>query len=560
MAILSVLLSLPAAGGSGPNPATGVALSGASAPANLPVTVETNPPGLAFTVDGTPCTSSQMFNWSPGSSHTIATTSPQDGGPGTRYTFAHWSDWGDATHTITPSAGETYTASFSTEFLLTVSMGKGGSSVSPPSGWYIMGMPVILSAAAAYGYEFSGWSGSGAGGYSGSANPAMAFMNGPITETALFSQLPPAGPTYQFAANDAETSTTSTSYVGKVSLSFNPPVSEDWVIFGFCEFKCVNVEHATFVQLFVDSTGEGQNTRKPVGVNDYMPFVTVKVKNLPAGPHTMRLMFKTGSTSATAYVRNARICAVRKAALEMWSAAQDSGVPLTSTLTDIVSLYIFPPTTGSYLVISTAEVNATTAVSTDVQTFCNGTLNDEGLIRAADNGDFTTFMSFNYIPNAPAGVFVVHKIAAKKAAADTANHYIRRSRILALRLSGGRFRYAAIASANEQNTTQTTLQQALTSTWTYGANGKWLFLNSARVSNSSTSYSTQVRVQLNNSATCGDQLMKPKHATDLLNYSSIDIRNLTTPRTVDMDYRTTNAAGTAKVKRLRFYGLPLDGQ
>jgi hypothetical protein len=54
--------------------------------------------------------------------------------------------------------------------------------------------------------------------------------------------------------------------------------------------------------------------------------------------------------------------------------------------------------------------------------------------------------------------------------------------------------------------------------------------------------------------------MKPKHTTDLLNYSSIDVRNLTTPRKVDMDFRTTNAAGTATVKRLRFYGLPLDQQ
>jgi hypothetical protein len=67
-------------------------------------------------------------------------------------------------------------------------------------------------------------------------------------------------------------------------------------------------------------------------------------------------------------------------------------------------------------------------------------------------------------------------------------------------------------------------------------------------------------VQLNDTVTCGDQLMKPKHATDLLNYSSIDVRNVTTPRKVDMDFRTTSAAGTAMVKRLRFYGLPLDAQ
>jgi len=367
-------------------------------------------------------------------------------------------------------------------------------------------------------------------------------------------------PTYQVAANDSETSTTSTGYVNKVTLSFTPGAADDWIIFGFCEFKCPNVNYAGFVQLFIDGTGEGQNTRKPVDPTDYMPFITVKVKNLNAAPHTIQLMFKTGGSSAPAYVRNARICAVRKGSLEFVNVARDSGVGLTSALQDIVTLNWTPGTTGNYLVISTAEINATTTVSTDLQTFYNGTLNDEGIIRAADNGDFTTFMSFNYLANAPGGVPIAHKIAAKKAAADTANHYVRRARILALRLSGGRFKYAAIGSGTEQSTVQTAFHQALSTTWTQGVNGKWLFLNSARVNNSSTSCQTEVRVQLNDSVICGQQLMKPKDIMDLLNYSSIDIRSLTTPRMVDMDFRTTNLSGTAKVKRLRFYGLPLDAQ
>jgi len=378
---------------------------------------------------------------------------------------------------------------------------------------------------------------------------------------ALSIGVAPPGPTYQFAANDSETWTTSTGYISRVSLSFTPPAADDWIIFGFCEFRCPNANYATFVQLFIDGAGEGQNTRKPVSTTDYLPFITVKVKNLSAGAHSVQLMFKSGNSSTAAYVRNARICAVRRGSLEFWSVARDSGVPLTSALTDTIALNWTPTATGNYLVISTAEINATTAVSTDVQTFCNGTLNDEGLVRAADNGDFTTFMSFNYLANAAAGVPISHKIAAKKAAPEPANHYIRRARILALRLTGDRFRYAAIASANEQSTTQTAFQQALSATWTCGSSGKWLLLNSARLNNSSIYCQTELRVQLNDIYTCGQQLMKPKHATDLLNYSSIDVRNLAaSPRRVDMDWRTTNTAGTAKVRRLRFYGLPLDAQ
>jgi len=379
---------------------------------------------------------------------------------------------------------------------------------------------------------------------------------------ALSIVVTPPDPSYHFAASDAETSTTSTGYVGKVLLGFTPAAADDWIIFGFCELKSPNVNYSAFVQLFIDGAGEGQITRRPVDPADYVPFVAVKVKNLTAMPHTVKLMYKTSSSAAAAYVRRARICAVRKRSLELWCVAQNSGVPLTSVLADIVTLNWTPSTTGSYLVISTAEVNAATTVSTDVQTFYNGVLNDEGIIRAADNGDFTTFMSLHYLANAPGGVPIVHKISAKKMAADPVNHYIRRARILALRITGGRFRYAAIASANEQTTTQTAWQQALTATCPLQVNGNWLFLNGARMSNSSTTCQTELRTQFNDNASyiCGQQLMKLKNVWDLLNYSSIDVRSLTTPRKVDMDFRTTNTTGTAKVKRLRFYGLPLDGQ
>jgi len=381
----------------------------------------------------------------------------------------------------------------------------------------------------------------------------------PATATrALSITVIPSGPTYHFATSDAETSTTSTSFTGKVTLSFTPPAQDDWIVFGFCEFKCPNVNYATFVQLFIDGAGEGQNTRKPVNPTDYLPFITVKVKTLSAGPHTMQLKYRSGNASAAAFIRRARICAVRKAALEFWNVAQDSAVPITVSLADIVTLNWTPAATGNYLVISTAEINASTAVSTDLQTLYNGVLNDEGVIRAADNGDYTTFMSFNYCANAPAGVPIAHKISAKKVAADPVNHYVRRARILALRLSNGRFNTTAAGSGTQRTTPLTSFQIALATTWTYGVSGNWLFLNSARLNNSSLLYQTELKVAFNSGTTCAQQLMRMKNTTDLLNFSSIDVRNVTTPRTVEMDVRTTNAAGTAMVKRLRFYGLPLD--
>jgi uncharacterized repeat protein (TIGR01451 family) len=171
------------------------------------VTVQTNPSGLAFTVDGTVYSSMQIFSWGPGSSHTISTTSPQNGATGVRYVWNNWSDGGAISHTVAPRANKIYTAKLSTQYFLTMVGGTGGK-VSPMSGWKNSGSIISISATptnnALVGYNFAGWTGTGSGSYSGANNPASIIMNGPMTETAAFTQNPvqvtvqtnPAGRTF----------------------------------------------------------------------------------------------------------------------------------------------------------------------------------------------------------------------------------------------------------------------------------------------------------------------------------------------------------------------------
>ena len=118
------------------------------------VTVQTNPAGLTLHVDGTTYSSTQTFSWVPGSSHTIATTSPQSGGTGVRYVWTNWSGGGAISHTVTPTTNKTYTANFSTQYFLTMAHGTGGT-VSPASGWRNSGAAVSISATPANGYSFS---------------------------------------------------------------------------------------------------------------------------------------------------------------------------------------------------------------------------------------------------------------------------------------------------------------------------------------------------------------------------------------------------------------------
>src|SRR5262249_15482342 len=153
---------------------------------SVQITVQTNPTGLSFTVDGVKHTSAQTFSWKPGSSHTIATTSPQHGTTGTRYMWKKWSDSGTMSQVVVvPTQNTSYAARFATQYYLTMSAG-GGGTVSPGSGWKSRGSVVNITATASTGHTFSNWAGNGTGSFSGTTNPVSVTIDGPISEAASF--------------------------------------------------------------------------------------------------------------------------------------------------------------------------------------------------------------------------------------------------------------------------------------------------------------------------------------------------------------------------------------
>jgi hypothetical protein len=158
------------------------------------ITVQTKPAGLTFTVDGATYSAAQTFSWTPGSSHTIATTSPQSGGTGVQYVWSNWSGGGAISHAVAPTKNTTYTATFTTQYYLTMSAGTGGK-VNLTSGWKSSGAILSISATANAGYSFSNWTGSGTSSYSGTNNPASITMSSPVTEAAAFTPNPTPTPT-----------------------------------------------------------------------------------------------------------------------------------------------------------------------------------------------------------------------------------------------------------------------------------------------------------------------------------------------------------------------------
>jgi hypothetical protein len=156
------------------------------------ISVGTSPAGLAFTVDGMSYASAQSFTWVVGSTHSLSTTATQFG-TGTQYTFAGWSD-GTATvaDSITvPSTATTYTASFSTSYLLAIAANHSAyGSITPASGsYYASGVNVSIAATPSAGDYFVNWAGSGDIASASSASTTIT-MNSPESITANFAPLP----------------------------------------------------------------------------------------------------------------------------------------------------------------------------------------------------------------------------------------------------------------------------------------------------------------------------------------------------------------------------------
>ncbi|MDP2182889.1 MAG: hypothetical protein Q8K99_10035, partial [Actinomycetota bacterium] len=164
-------------------------IHGTFAPRTLTITIGTNPVGRRFIVDGNIYDSTQTFNWTAAETHTISTDSIQLGVIGTQYVWNSWTNGGTRTSNVAPLVNTTYTANFTTQHYLTMIANTGGS-VTPPSGWFNRGQSVVITAIPDSKYEFSSWSGTGSGSYSGSGNPRTITIDGAINQTASFIRLP----------------------------------------------------------------------------------------------------------------------------------------------------------------------------------------------------------------------------------------------------------------------------------------------------------------------------------------------------------------------------------
>jgi len=128
------------------------------------VAVETSPANLTILVDGNVVQAGQGFWWTADSAHTLNVDTPQ-GTATTRFVWASWSDGGARAHNVTSRSLATFTATFATEYLVTVDTTPTGRSVivdglqntAPYRFWCLQGSSHSLGVATPQGDAHTRW-------------------------------------------------------------------------------------------------------------------------------------------------------------------------------------------------------------------------------------------------------------------------------------------------------------------------------------------------------------------------------------------------------------------
>ncbi len=163
------------------------------------ITFTSSQPGMAFQVDGAPCTTPCVVSKPAGSTSTVSVPPSVPNSPGWRSDFTGWSDGSSATtRTVSYSQDtQTLSANFQTMYQLTAGTNPaatGTFQLNPPSpdGYYASGTQVAVTAVPNQGYKFIRW----VGALAGAVTSGTVQMAGPVSVTADYVSVPfisPAG-------------------------------------------------------------------------------------------------------------------------------------------------------------------------------------------------------------------------------------------------------------------------------------------------------------------------------------------------------------------------------
>jgi hypothetical protein len=163
-------------------------------------------------------------------------------------------------------------------------------------------------------------------------------------------------PNYEISYQESLTlsQTISTTYQDKVSISFTPQVTADFVIIATAEVQGSSTSYQAKAQLTVGSTTYQELAYRVKDTTDWYPFDGLKRLTLNGGTnYEVKIQFCTNNAAGTASIRNARLLIL--SLRSEYAESEGLSTTTSTSLQDKATLTFTPPSNGDYLVIATAN-------------------------------------------------------------------------------------------------------------------------------------------------------------------------------------------------------------
>lgn len=236
---------------------------------------------------------------------------------------------------------------------------------------------------------------------------------------------------YFYKESEGASSTTSTSYVDKTNLTFALSSAGNYTFLASAELAGSSTSYDVKARLLIDGTTNSEYVSESEEATIYHHFfIAHRTTELASGTHTLKIQYATESSSATAYIRRARIAAIKVTNYKFNETTTEQS--LGTSYANITTLTFSVGTTGEYLIIGSAECRAaSTSNSVYGQTLVDGSSIGESLFEGQDVADYKPHFTAN-ITNLNAGLHTIQV----QGRSESGTMYMRRARISVIPISG----------------------------------------------------------------------------------------------------------------------------
>jgi hypothetical protein len=363
-------------------------------------------------------------------------------------------------------------------------------------------------------------------------------------------------PNYEISYQESLTSsqTTSIAYQDKVSISFTPQVTADFVIIAAAEVQGSSTSYQAKARLTVNSTTYQELAYRVKDSTDWYPFNGLKCLTLNGGTnYEITIQFCTNNAAGTARIRNARLII-----LSLQSEYVESEALSTTSSTnwqDKATLTFTPPSNGDYLLIATANYRgSSTSYDVYVQLVQDGTTIADSIGRPG-SGTTANYYTFGVMRKVTLDTSQHSFKIQYRSSSASGTAGINYAHIVAIRLSQFDGNYYA-EDETESSPAPSTFTDKVVNTYT-ADDGDYLMLGSISYKSGSTSNS--VGIDFQTEATSRQQLLvEHRNANDYESAFFMTKQTLSAGSKTDkIRWMGENANARVKNARLISCKLPL---